>query len=67
MKVDQCTVSYAPGGRSLRDIKAKTKVIARAIIYTTPANKEKKVTAIGIKKMATVIATLDIRHINSSV
>ena len=39
MKVVQRTVSYAPGGRPLRDVNAKTKVIARAKIYSIPAGK----------------------------
>ena len=34
IKVVQWTVSYAPGGRSLRDVNAKTKVTARAMIYS---------------------------------
>ena len=32
----QRTVSYASGGRSLRDVNAKTKVTARAMIYSIP-------------------------------
>ena len=39
MKVVQWTVSYAPGGRSLRDVNAKTKVTARAKIYNKTAGK----------------------------
>ena len=39
MKVVQWMVSYAPAGKSLRDVNAKTKVTARAIIYSMPAGK----------------------------
>ena len=42
MKVVQLTVSYAPGGRSLRDINAKIKVNTRAIIYSIPPDKGAK-------------------------
>ena len=78
MKVVQWTVSYAPGGRSLRDVNAKTKVTARAIIYTTPAGKiEIKTNTIlssqivkrvpkNIGMGTAVIATLEIRQINNS-
>ena len=34
IKVVQWRVSYAPGGRSLRDVYAKTKVTAQAMIYS---------------------------------
>ena len=43
MKVVQRTVLYAPGGRSLRDVNAKTKVTARATIYSIPAGKIERV------------------------
>lgn len=39
IKVVQCTVSYAPEGRSLRDINAKTKVAALARMYSKPGGK----------------------------
>ena len=42
MKVVQRTVSYAPGGRSLSDVNAKTKVTARDKIYSIPADKKPK-------------------------
>ena len=43
----QWTVLYAPGGRPLRDVNAKTKVTARAKIYSIPAGKiEMKITGI---------------------
>ena len=42
MKVVQWTISYAPGGRSLRDVNAKTKVTPRAIIYRIPPDKAPK-------------------------
>ena len=35
-------VSYAPGGRSLRDVNAKTRVTARAKIYSVTPDKEAK-------------------------
>ena len=38
----QWTVSYAPCGRPLRDINARTKVIARDIMYRKPAGKRDK-------------------------
>ena len=42
IKVVQRTVSYVPGGRSLRDVNAKTKVTSRAKIYSIPPNKGRK-------------------------
>lgn len=39
IKVVQLTVSYALGGRSLRDMNAKTKVAARAMMYIKPGGK----------------------------
>ena len=42
MKVVQWTVSYAPGGKSLRDVNAKTKVTALAKTYSIPPDKGPK-------------------------
>ena len=39
IKVVQWTVSYAPGGRSLRDVKAKAKVTPRTKIYPIAPDK----------------------------
>ena len=61
-------MSYVPGGRSLRDVNAKTKVTARAKIYGIPPNegRKKKYSIIEvlvcqqntIKRGIAVIATL---------
>ena len=42
IKVVQWTVLYVPGGRSLKDVNAKTKVTARDKIYNIPPNKGRK-------------------------
>ena len=39
MNVVQWIVSYAPGGRSIRDVNAKTKVTIRGKIYRIPEGK----------------------------
>ena len=43
IKVDQWTVSYIPGGTSLRDVNAKTKVTARDKIYSIAPNEGRKI------------------------
>ena len=47
-------VSYAPGGRSLREVNAKTKVIARAKIYNKTAGKI-EIKATGILNLCKLI------------
>lgn len=42
MNVVQRTVSYAPGGKPLSDVNAKTKVTDRAKIYIIPPDKTPK-------------------------
>ena len=47
-------VSYAPGGRPLREVNAKTKVIARAKIYNKTAGKI-EIKATGITNLSKFI------------
>ena len=42
IKVVQWTVLYAPGGRSLRNVNAKTEVTTQAKIYSIPPEKGTK-------------------------
>ena len=47
-------VSYVPSGSSLRDINAKTKVTAWAIIYSVPPDKPPKIRTVRTKFLKSI-------------